>query len=94
MGITIIRKEGNADRRRRIFERPTPYQHPIEGRTKSVDEAADINYHRHGDGEGTFLVEGGPELAKTALADATLAVRKAGSQVDPQDVVKQWEGKR
>ena len=91
MSLTIIVKEGSADRRRRIYERGNPLNGPIEGRTASVDEAHDIAYHEHGEPRGAFLVEGGPELHQTALTDATMAVRKAGSQADPADVVKQWE---
>ena len=94
MSITIIRREGNADRRRRIYERSNPYNHPIEGRARSVDEAHDIAYHQHGEQEHAYLVEGGPEVHQAALDDARRVILQAGSTVDPADVVKQWEGSR
>lgn len=92
MGITIIIKEGSADRRRRIYERPNPFNGPIEGRTKSVDEAHDIDYHRHGEGERPYVVEGDVPEMKQANRDQMLRVAElSGRDIDPDENYRHWQ---
>ena len=99
MAITIIRKEGRADRQRRVYERvqrSQPFNMPMEGVTRSVDEACDIEYHRHGEQEGPLLVRGDVPEMKQAHEDQMLRLAAvSGNPVDPDRLYRQWqEGER
>lgn len=95
MSLTIIIKEGTADRRRRIYEdakRNPRYNGPIEGITRSVDEANDIAYHRHGEIDKPFAIEGDVPEMKQAHEDQMLRVgRMGGVDVDPDRRYREWQ---
>ena len=80
MALTIIIKEGSADKRRRIYERPSPsgVNLPVEGQARHADEAHDLTYHAHGDVQKPFVVEGGPEKREKREADARQLAARTG----------------
>ena len=92
MGLTIIRKEIAADRRRRIYEQRQPFVMPVGGVTKSVDEAHDIAYHQHGEQTEPMLVAGDVPEMRQAHEDQLLRVGKlAGRNVDPDEHYRHWQ---
>lgn len=93
MSITIIIKEGRADRDRRIYERyrRTPMVNaPVAGLTRNVDEAHDIVYHLHGEPTDPYMVEGGPERKLAFEKDVERLGRQVGRNLDPEEVTQEW----